>query len=251
MLKNEKTFEKIVRLELLAALITARALKFVQEAILPRLEIAHSYCFTDSLINLWRIKNGPDKYKVWVGGRIKEILSTTKQEDWYHCPGTLNPADLPSRGLTARELINSKLWWEGPDFIHEKKEKWPKQVAKKVEKDSEERKLFDIPKFLTLASNCADAFNKAFERFETWNKTVRLFAYILRFGCKAHRKYIKNTEICVEEFKLTELHLWRIAQLRSFGTEIANLKNGTKIEKQSKLREHNPQWDSTRQILFS
>ena len=132
MLKNEKTFETIVRLELLAALITARALKFVQEAILPRLEIAHSYCFTDSLINLWRIKNGPDKYKVWVGGRIKEILSTTKQEDWYHCPGTLNPADLPSRGLTARELINSKLWWEGPDFIHEKKEKWPKQVAKKV-----------------------------------------------------------------------------------------------------------------------
>ena len=251
MMKNEKTFETIVRLELLAALITARALKFVQEAILPRLEIANSYCFTDSLINLWRIKNGPDKYKVWVGGRIKEILSTTKMEDWFHCPGTLNPADLPSRGLTAQELINSKLWWEGPDFIHKKKEEWPKQVAKKVEKDSEERKLFDIPKFLTLASNCADAFNKAFDRFETWNKTVRLFAYILRFGSKAHRKFIKSTDCCVEELKMTELHLLRIAQLRSFGTEIANLKNGTKIEKQSKIREHNPQWDFERQILFS
>ena len=36
-----------------------------------------------------------------------------------HCSGRDNPADLPSRGLTPRELAESQLWKNGLDWLRE------------------------------------------------------------------------------------------------------------------------------------
>ena len=45
--------------------------------------------------------------------------------NWNHCPEwfqlhetiTQNPANLPSQGLSAGELLRNNLWWNGPSFI--------------------------------------------------------------------------------------------------------------------------------------
>ena len=34
-----------------------------------------------------------------------------------HCAGRDNPADIPSRGLTPKELATSELWMNGPDWL--------------------------------------------------------------------------------------------------------------------------------------
>ena len=34
-----------------------------------------------------------------------------------HCPGKENPADLPPRGVSVEELINSHLWFNGPSWL--------------------------------------------------------------------------------------------------------------------------------------
>ena len=48
---------------------------------------------------------------------VNEIRESTDTSYWKYCPGRLNPADLPSRGLRAKDLLNNPLWWNGPDFI--------------------------------------------------------------------------------------------------------------------------------------
>ena len=34
-----------------------------------------------------------------------------------HCPGKENPADIPSRGMSADHLADTPLWLNGPDWL--------------------------------------------------------------------------------------------------------------------------------------
>eukprot|EP00795_Rhopilema_esculentum_P003961 gene3961-16503_t len=68
--------------------------------------------------------------KVWkqfVRHRVSDILRTSSRDEWFYCPGSQNPADLPSRGIFGRKLEQNLFWWEGPGFLKQPPTKWPKQ----------------------------------------------------------------------------------------------------------------------------
>ena len=65
----------------------------------------------------------------YVANRVSEIQQLTLRDDWRHCSGSLNPADLLSRGLTGDQLVNSSLWWEGPSILHLAETEWPHNVV--------------------------------------------------------------------------------------------------------------------------
>ena len=49
--------------------------------------------------------------------RVEEIRKLSQACKWYHCPEVCNPANLPTRGVHADQLVESQLWWTGPDFL--------------------------------------------------------------------------------------------------------------------------------------
>jgi len=53
----------------------------------------------------------------YVQNRVEEIRGLTSRGDWNFCPGELNPADLPSRGVPAKELVSNSIWWHDPNII--------------------------------------------------------------------------------------------------------------------------------------
>ena len=112
----------IPRLELLGALILAGLVKKLKSNNIDYPTVL----WTDSSTVLCWIKNEKGRlWKQYVAQRVEELCSLTPKDSWKHCPGELNPADLPSRGLTARQLSNSSKWWNGPTFLYCPAEHWP------------------------------------------------------------------------------------------------------------------------------
>lgn len=265
MIKNKEEKQSIVRLELLAALITARAVVYVQTAVSKKQPVSDVFCFTDSLINLCRIRRGPERYKLWVANRIAEILQLTKQEQWKHCAGPENPADLPSRGLSVAELSDSELWWNGPRFIKLDQSHWPTTAEVKLFDDPESKKKDTEENYKDLLSNMAtitvnpvksgeinwDFILPLISRYEHWYKTIKLCAYILRMGSKCHREKFARKEFSTQEKKSTENFLWSLTQRHHFPDEFGKLSTNQRVLEKSPLSGYNPELDKNDMLIKS
>ena len=65
---------------------------------------------------------------VFYGTRLMEILSTSSPENWFWCPGSLNPADLLTRSGANCNQINSKFWLHG-SFLPQERSTWPTTIC--------------------------------------------------------------------------------------------------------------------------
>ena len=104
--------------------ITAQLKDAVEKALQSRIAINSAHLWSDCITALYWIK-GEREWSQFVQNRVKDILRLTTRENWNQCPGVENPADLGSRGVTATTIKNSRLWWQGPEWLSRVPEKWP------------------------------------------------------------------------------------------------------------------------------
>ncbi|GFY19008.1 integrase catalytic domain-containing protein [Trichonephila clavipes] len=62
-------------------------------------------------------KGNKTRWKQFVANRVNEITSLTDPHSWYHCASKENPADFPSRGLSADCLVSNSRWWTDGEGI--------------------------------------------------------------------------------------------------------------------------------------
>jgi len=98
----------IPRLELLGAVLLSRLSATVTEMSDHILDRLHHCDVLDQILEPW---------KQYINYRAKEIHQLTNKDSWRHCSGLLNPADMPSRGLSGIDLAKSDVWWTGPEFL--------------------------------------------------------------------------------------------------------------------------------------
>ena len=64
--------------------------------------------------------------------------------------GIEKPAGLGSRGVTASQLISSKLWWKGPEWLSCQDSEWPTSlVLEDLENVGTERKKVNVLSIVT------------------------------------------------------------------------------------------------------
>ena len=96
----------IPRLELLAALIGTRCMKFVENEL--KVEICQKHIWLDSQCVLnWIQSERP--LGTFVENRVKEI-KTDKDINFHYISTTENPADKANRGTSTRELRDDRIW---------------------------------------------------------------------------------------------------------------------------------------------
>ena len=111
------TQQTIPRLELMSCLLLARLITHVQAALATVIKTRLGLCFTDSKVALFWIRGEGKEWKQFVYNRVKEIQELVPPKYWSHCPGKENPADLPSHGVSPKELESSAVWRHGPDWL--------------------------------------------------------------------------------------------------------------------------------------
>ena len=42
-----------------------------------------------------------------------------------NCPGSLNPADVPSSGMDGHEMVDCSTWWDGTKYLQLPESEWP------------------------------------------------------------------------------------------------------------------------------
>ncbi|MCI4375255.1 hypothetical protein PGIGA_G00107360 [Pangasianodon gigas] len=71
-------------------------------------------------------------YHTFFANRVGKIQKAGSVEDWWWIPGGLNVADLITRGATPEDLQEDSVWQNGPEFLRQPVEEWPKKSAKEV-----------------------------------------------------------------------------------------------------------------------
>ena len=82
------------------------------------------YAWTDSTIALGWINSSPHRLKTYVAYHVIAITEKIPACHWRHFASTDYPADLGSRGTTARALVQSSLWWKGPSWLEQPPGHW-------------------------------------------------------------------------------------------------------------------------------
>ena len=109
------------RLELTAAVMAKR---IASHAILDH-PSTPVFLWGDSSVALQWIKTGVLDKKIWVANRVREILLSSTADQWRHCPGEENPADLGTRGISCQDLATSQPWLFGPAWLPQEEKTWP------------------------------------------------------------------------------------------------------------------------------
>ena len=105
----------IPRLELVAAYILAKLFHYIAKLFdLPRVQI---FGWTDSEIILCWLRKATSSLNTYVSHRVAAIQDVIPANHWHHVPTKENPADLLSRSMTPNWLVESSLWWRGPDWL--------------------------------------------------------------------------------------------------------------------------------------
>ncbi|XP_064622592.1 uncharacterized protein LOC135484832 [Lineus longissimus] len=244
-------------LELMAALITARLVNYVQREI--KLEIEDVHCWTDSQVVLAWISKPAYTWQTFVANRVSEIQNLVPPRKWSHLPGKINPADLCSRGCSAESLVNSQLWWEGPDFLRKEEESWPKQRIDTAELElAEQKKKPKTFSALQVKEKTTDQTKseqlKLVEKYESYHKflrvmnRVRSLKYRVRTGDGQHVRE-ENAILTLTDQREEELYWLRWAQEQAFSVEIHAVQNNLSIPANSRLKQLDPIWDEKLKLL--
>ena len=107
--------QSIPRLELMGASLALEVLNLANDVY--QMEPTQIHWYSDSATSLAWIRSQSRMLKTFVGNRVSKIQQGTLLMNWHHVPTDQNPADLCSRGLMPKELSESDLWWQGPEFL--------------------------------------------------------------------------------------------------------------------------------------
>ena len=223
----------IPRLELCGAHLLAQLLHHVKEVF--RIPLHKVHAWTDSTIVVAWLAGDSRRFKTYVGNRVSQIVDLIAPDRCKHVSGAQNPADCASRGLFPSELLDHKLWWDGPDWLCLDPTEWPRpseNTTQNVSRDEEK----EICLHATVTTKKPLI---GLDRYSSFSKLKRTIAWMLRFlynCCAVKRELSRRTgPLGVQELHQAETYWVLHSQESCFIEEILSIKTKREITRSSPL----------------
>ena len=225
--------QTIPRLELIAILMGARLLKSLMTEFEDFLHVRRWILWSDSTIALSWVEKGPSVGGVFVSNRVSEICTIAAERRWV--PSDSNPADLPTRGTSIKELKENSLWWKGPDWLCLDEEHWPCRSTTIDSGDSVDGDSASVN--MATHKPTTQCLNELVDptRTSRWKRTVRSLCWMLRWKNRNPSVYIEPVELTYAA-KL----IYRQVQKKLFSDELIALEEGSVIPRQSSIKSLHP-----------
>ena len=228
----------IPKLELQAALLSARLRNEVQRAL--TLQIEKTFMWTDSPTVLQWL-HSLTKQPLFVANR--EIIELTTADEWNHVQPADNPADAGTRGLSAKALLQNS-WLSGPKYFKTNERPFKPSEGFRLKLKQTKPDSTDEPstESCTMLSETQLATAKTFEwqKYGSYEKLLRIVAYVLRLLSR-NRDYRTNSGVFTDPAELEySKRLLYLTQTESFQAEKRNLLKSTPLSKTSKIVRFSP-----------
>lgn len=226
----------IPRLELAAAVLLTHTVEYVQNAM--NLSHVPVYCWTDSTVVLAWLKKHPSQWKMFIANRVADIQTRVPMAIWRHVPTASNPADCASRGINPNTLLTHPLWWNGPSWLSQPENHWPKPDKEIPETHLEEKGIISVH---TIAPEPEWELST---KFSSWRKLLRVTAYVLRFvRILRESTSAESRSVTVSEILAARQFWIKYLQERYFKGELSSLKSSQSISKRSTILRLDPVLD--------
>ncbi|XP_066592941.1 uncharacterized protein [Prorops nasuta] len=205
----------IPRLELVAAALLTKLILHVKRSLTGDLDSIT--CYSDSQVTLAWLAKQPVNWKTFVANRVSLIQTQLPNAKWHYVNTKLNPADLCSRGISAKQLTEDSLWWQGPAFLREQ----PTHDIQVYETSEESRKT-------NLNVHVGVDQCWFLDKYSSWHKL------------STH----SDLAFSVSEVRFSVETLVKVVQRAQFAKELAALQQGERVPTRSKLLPLYPTLDS-------
>jgi len=150
--------------------------------------IHKTFLWTDSKVTLAWIQSNRE-YKTFVQNRVNGICNVTNPEDWFYCPTKENPTDVITRSELSDPL--NSLWWDGPSFLKDTNITRNQRVSLDETEKLPDEKVTAVNAALSNNNSVNNVFD--FERYSTYQRTLRTTSWVLRFIRNIKAKLRKET----------------------------------------------------------
>lgn len=225
-----KKLTSIPRLELQAAVMAVRIKTSILD--LHKFDIDRIIYWTDSKTVVQWVRSDKLQFRPFVAYRVEEIRDKSCVEDWRWLPTNHNAADDATRAKYPVRFSPDNRWLRGPEFLSHAESQWPVEPAEMLcENGAEEVR----PHSVHLV--CTNVINVTVQTtvFNDFHKACRSMAFVLRFCNYIRTKAITRGELFPIEIDEGERHLIRAAQAEHYFNELAMLRHGKPIKKESQI----------------
>lgn len=217
------------RIELCGAYLLSKLVDKIKQSISCQTEV---YGWCDSMVVLGWLQGDPARWKPFVANRVNAIKQIMPTACWRYVKSGENPADCASRGLTAPQLLQHPLWWNGPAWLASYNTRTDgKQPIYHTEEETKKIKLVNI----IQNTNSNNIIDNLLLQHNSFIRITRVLAWILRALTPiVERKHLPKY-LTLRELRKAKSAIIKQVQSTSFTSEMDTINKHGEVPTNSKL----------------